>query len=125
MAFKMAIEAADGRTVEDAYWIPAQINVGVADKGGNITFLAYSSPEAMDAGKAPIAGAVKSYAFTPDEFNAATQLPMSALFPQGISGENILYEVLGRFAYGVALSRQDVENEDGTMRSFFENAENV
>ena len=131
MAFQMDIEAADGTVRPGAYWVPVQINIGAADKTGQLTFYAYSSAANMDEGKAPIAGAVKSYTFTPEEFMAAQMMPMSTLFPDGITGNNIMYEVLARFAYYVAQARKDVDsgtvdaNGNPVMRSFFEAATHV
>ncbi|MBW3638181.1 MAG: hypothetical protein KY445_17185 [Armatimonadetes bacterium] len=137
MAFSLNTEAADGREILAAYWVPAQVNVGVAGKNGSLVFHAFTTKEAMDAGKAPIAGALKSYDFSEREFLEAQMIPMAALFPDGITGANIMYHVLARFAYYIARSRKDVPvldaegnpavDTDGNpqMRSFFEEALDV
>lgn len=141
MAFELDYDALDGRPANGSYWTPVQINIGAADQTGYLVFYGYASAEMRKANR-PIAGAVKDYAFTPEEFAAAQALVLNALFPDGVKPTTTLYEVLARFAYGVALNRKDVrdpilddngeqkKDDEGNLlwsepRSFFEEAQHV
>lgn len=137
MALELTIKDASGRTANNCYWVPVQINVGGLDMTGKITFYGFASREAFAAKLPSVQGAVKDYSFSKEEFESAQMIPLGDLFPEGVKDTDIMYSVLARFAYGVARSRKDVAvlDVDGkplldtegkpVMKSFFEEAENV
>ena len=62
--------------------MPVQINIGVADQTGKLTFYGYASPATQRRWKSAVPGAVKDYSFTPEQFKDAQRMLLTEFFPE-------------------------------------------
>jgi hypothetical protein len=136
MAIKQAFEALDGRQIDNCYWTQGQINIGVLDETGQITMVGHADGAARAAGKAPVAGAMRPYPFSREQFYAAQLTDIAEFYPEwetltladifpdqdlGAAGSITikqiadllphfkLYDVLARFGYREVKMRKDVD----------------
>lgn len=113
----MPFQSADGVLHQAAFWCLNFAAFAIGDSGARLEFLAFHSVDAYNAGAAPIAGAMKDYVITPDQWMASVFVPLPA--PDQPFAVNFLLAT-----WGVALSRKDVgdppaEGEEDTRTSFF------
>ena len=111
MAFQQDFTTADGIEVVGAYWRIVQLNISVADTSATFTLYAYKDQAARNAKKYPLAGGVKMYSLSSEEFLAMYQQHIAP------GGPNLLVQ-----CYTYARNKKDVKLEDGSFVSFFENA---
>jgi len=69
MAKLLPFTTPEGFTADMAYWRPVQCNLSIADKSANVVFYGYKDVQARKDGKQPLAGAVKQYSVSSDQFD--------------------------------------------------------
>lgn len=106
MAKVMAYETPDGVAHAKSYWRPAQINIGIADKTANVTFIGYHSKKDYADGKASIGQ--RSYAISGPRFER--------LLAQLIAGQ------VNAVAMAYAVATEDAPDVPEEQRGFFATA---
>jgi hypothetical protein len=117
MAFQRAFTDASGNVCPTAYWFPAQVNLGFANRTAYVVFQGWRDVDAWTQGKTPLPGAVKTYTITGPEFLSLYQEHIAP------GGPNIAQMV---FTY--ARNKKDVvvDPADPSKNvSFFEHAQEV
>lgn len=113
---KPFVDDATGATFPDAYWIFEEMHLGLTAKSVSITYNAVVNPQAALV-KQPLDRAVKVASFAGPQFLAL--LGMLAAMPSSndpfpVQFANLLDQLMLEF--------KDIPQEDGTFKSFFEDA---
>lgn len=113
MAIDIPFEDDRGNEYDSTYWVPVQVNLGIADGSGVVTFYGYKDEAAKDAKKTPVGS--KQYILTKEQVDA-------------------LYQVIGKDVYALATDTKDA-GEVGVLSvavdaqaekvSFFEGAKEI
>lgn len=110
----MGFNSPDGAPHAASFWCLDRILVEIGDTAIRLRFIGYHDVAAYDAGKEPVAGAVKEYLVSGTAFAEAIQLSTLA------AGVPISAEIL-RLAWVAAGQVHDVDVA-GQMVSFFDGA---
>ncbi len=116
----MPFTSPDGAAHPNSFWCLDRIGVEIDDQAVRLRFVGYHDVAAYDAGKQPVAGAVKDYLISRNGFAQAVALPtVGANIP-------ISNEIL-RLAWVSALGEHDLDDPThaGAKISFFAGAADV
>jgi hypothetical protein len=117
---ELAFTSPDGAEHPDMFWCLSKIGIEIDDTALRLHFIGYHDVAAYDAGKEPVAGAMRAYLISGAGFETAAALLTSA------ADTPISAEIL-RLAWEAALATEDVEDREheGEMISFFDGAVDV
>jgi hypothetical protein len=116
MAFEQPFTDACNNHCPNAYWVPAQINIGFIERMATIVFYGYRSAEDYAARHSPLPGAVKTYMVSGQEF---LDLYQEHTAPGGPN--------LSQMVFAYARKKKDMVDPKDSAKSvsFFEEAQEV